>query len=80
MDFIDYTCEPVTIEVEAVTLEEFMKHCDYNKSKVTEMLGGNRGTTRRRVEQLKQGKQWLVQVHRDDKGRIACFTWFNGDA
>lgn len=72
--------EPTTIKVEAITLQELIRKTRGNRSKIAEMLGSTRSTVRKRVEELDKGKEWLIQVHRSDDGRIACLTWFNGDA
>jgi DNA-binding NtrC family response regulator len=80
MTALDYLNEPVTIQVEAITLQEVMKHHHGNQSRVADLLGGSRSTLRKRIAELDKGKEWLIQVHRSKDGRIACLTWFNGDA
>lgn len=80
MTVYDYLNEPITIQVEAITLQELISHCGGNKTKIADTLGCNRNTVRKRIDDLDKGKEWLVQVHRSNDGKIACLTWFNGDA
>lgn len=80
MTAIDYLDEPATIQVEAIKLETYMIEVGFNISEASRQLDVTRATMAKRLNELKKGKEWLLQVHRSNDGKIACYTFFNGDA
>jgi CRP-like cAMP-binding protein len=80
MTTCDYLDEPSTIQVEAIKLETYMVEVGFNISEASRQLDVTRATMAKRLSELKKGKEWLLQVHRSDDGKIACYTFFNGDA
>lgn len=80
MTAADYLDEPATINIEAIKLETYMVEVGCNISEASRQLDVTRSTMAKRLNELKRGKEWLLQVHRSNDGKIACYTFFNGDA